>query len=513
MQTNLEQYQQLEVDDDFEFIQLSKKQKEEEKDENKQKECKDENCQNSQQDQDTTSCPICFENWTSVGDHRIVSLDCGHLFGKVCIERWLFNRRKKGEKGKCPQCNKEFTHKEIRTIFTKRIVTLSCEQCDKLREELEQERKIITKLRESETKLTLNYQMNCCELARLKRENEQLQKSLEQLSRVNTNRLFKHEKTVSICSKDEAASCFDLDQFKGRLLVGKGNRNCPNSYGILKMNIQTGSFDFFSLRSSLIRQVKCSPFGDDLILSCSDDKALQLSSAACNATILTYDSLKLPVWSCAFNPIDRNLIYAGLSNGSLVGFDLRNTKDSLFEHSAIGTLKCSMERPLNSISFIDDSLIASSYSDLFTFPFDQVEKIITNCIPIEDRFICSGLSVEYKNGIVVANIRNQRLNVMEYLIYNKNLQLLTKFSPGIPTGGQSKSSFLTNESTNLFEFVIAESAGARIMQLERDELGCNLRHLQSIKGPEGLIDFRHVQNSDSNLIAGLKAHHLSFFAT
>lgn len=229
-------------DDDFEPVQ--KKQKEAIQGDGT--EC--ENCSNSQQesqDQDVTACPICFESWTSAGGHRIVSLDCGHLFGKICIERWLFNRRRKGEKGKCPQCNKEFTQKEIRAIFAKRIVTVSCEQCDKLKEELEQEGKTIARLRETETKLTLAYQMSVCEVERFRRENEQLRKSIEHLSKTNTCRLFKHEKTVSICSADEAASCFDLDAFKGRLLLGKGNRSLCNSYGILKMNIQTGSFDFF----------------------------------------------------------------------------------------------------------------------------------------------------------------------------------------------------------------------------------------------------------------------------
>jgi len=28
-------------------------------------------------------CPICFDPWTASGEHRIVSLACGHLFGKV----------------------------------------------------------------------------------------------------------------------------------------------------------------------------------------------------------------------------------------------------------------------------------------------------------------------------------------------------------------------------------------------------------------------------------------------
>ena len=35
------------------------------------------------------TCSICFEPWTTAGDHRLATLRCGHLFGKTCIERWV----------------------------------------------------------------------------------------------------------------------------------------------------------------------------------------------------------------------------------------------------------------------------------------------------------------------------------------------------------------------------------------------------------------------------------------
>ncbi|KAF0989369.1 hypothetical protein HZS_5074 [Henneguya salminicola] len=28
------------------------------------------------------NCPICFEPWTNIGEHRICTLKCGHLFGR-----------------------------------------------------------------------------------------------------------------------------------------------------------------------------------------------------------------------------------------------------------------------------------------------------------------------------------------------------------------------------------------------------------------------------------------------
>jgi hypothetical protein len=36
-----------------------------------------------------TECLICTEPCFATGTHRIVSLQCGHLFGKNCIENWL----------------------------------------------------------------------------------------------------------------------------------------------------------------------------------------------------------------------------------------------------------------------------------------------------------------------------------------------------------------------------------------------------------------------------------------
>ncbi|KAM4638612.1 E3 ubiquitin-protein ligase RFWD3 isoform 6-T7 [Amazona ochrocephala] len=44
------------------------------------------------------TCAICFEQWTSSGDHRLSALRCGHLFGYTCIRKWL-----RGREGKCPQ--------------------------------------------------------------------------------------------------------------------------------------------------------------------------------------------------------------------------------------------------------------------------------------------------------------------------------------------------------------------------------------------------------------------------
>ncbi|KAI3716673.1 hypothetical protein L1987_67706 [Smallanthus sonchifolius] len=63
-------------------------------------------------------CPICLEAWTSVGDHRICCLPCGHIYGMSCIKRWLLRRQ---SSGKCPKCKSLCTLKDIRVLYATRL--------------------------------------------------------------------------------------------------------------------------------------------------------------------------------------------------------------------------------------------------------------------------------------------------------------------------------------------------------------------------------------------------------
>lgn len=78
---------------------------------------------------DDITCPICFDDWTNSGSHRLVSLKCGHLFGQSCIVRWIASNRK------CAQCNAPNNMGDIRKIFAK---TLKASDTS----ELEAERKL-----------------------------------------------------------------------------------------------------------------------------------------------------------------------------------------------------------------------------------------------------------------------------------------------------------------------------------------------------------------------------------
>ncbi len=47
---------------------------------------------------DAEVCPICLEEWTNSGQHRLVATECGHLFGKMFVFNFIFLFKKKTNK-------------------------------------------------------------------------------------------------------------------------------------------------------------------------------------------------------------------------------------------------------------------------------------------------------------------------------------------------------------------------------------------------------------------------------
>ncbi|EKX42226.1 hypothetical protein GUITHDRAFT_44855, partial [Guillardia theta CCMP2712] len=64
------------------------------------------------------TCMICFEQWTNTGEHRVVCLGCGHLFGASCIQKWLSERKH------CPTCNHAAKRRDIRTVYACNLVAV-----------------------------------------------------------------------------------------------------------------------------------------------------------------------------------------------------------------------------------------------------------------------------------------------------------------------------------------------------------------------------------------------------
>lgn len=75
-------------------------------------------------------CSICYEEYTSAGEHRLASVKCGHFFGYSCIARWI---RSEGRNAVCPTCKSKATMKDVRKHYSAAVKVADTTEVEMLR--------------------------------------------------------------------------------------------------------------------------------------------------------------------------------------------------------------------------------------------------------------------------------------------------------------------------------------------------------------------------------------------
>ncbi|ESO95467.1 hypothetical protein LOTGIDRAFT_117114, partial [Lottia gigantea] len=289
------------------------------------------------------TCPICFELWTTSGSHRIVSLKCGHLFGQSCIQKWL-----KGQNGKCPQCNAKAKRMDIRVLYAKAIKALDTTERDRALEELAKERESKRKMELEKAQLSLRYQQSIEECTVLRNEQDILLREIELLrcgqfyqnhcepciisSQTVCTGQFKLDKTINISQEGKCRVLAYSSSLAALLVSQPSNSHLFKGFGVKKIStMDLKTFQYVPIHSNVIRDICFHPVYDDgMLLSCGMDKTIKITSIMSNAVVQTYES-SLPVWSCVWNTSNKLYFYAGLSNGTVLEYDTRNTSEAVQE--------------------------------------------------------------------------------------------------------------------------------------------------------------------------------------
>ncbi|XP_055407827.1 E3 ubiquitin-protein ligase RFWD3 isoform X1 [Bubalus kerabau] len=290
------------------------------------------------------TCTICLEQWTNAGDHRLSALRCGHLFGYKCISKWL-----RGQTRKCPQCNKKAKQSDIVVLYARTLRPLDTSEQELMKSSLQKEQKLRKKAELDSAQCRLQLQALTDKCSRLQSRVQDLQKLIGQdkisqqpggsqahfLSGLPTSQSqqkyhFQKAFTVSqtgncrVMTYCDALSCLVVSQPSPQSAFLPG-------FGVKMLSTANmKSSQYIPMHGKQIRGLAFSSRSKGLLLSASLDSTIKLTSLETNTVVQTYNAGR-PVWSCCWCLDENNYIYAGLVNGSILLYDLRNTSSHVQE--------------------------------------------------------------------------------------------------------------------------------------------------------------------------------------
>ncbi|XP_054475331.1 E3 ubiquitin-protein ligase RFWD3 isoform X2 [Anoplopoma fimbria] len=302
-------------------------------------------------------CSICFEAWTTAGEHRLSTLRCGHLFGFTCIQRWV---KAQGPSAKCPQCNKKAKRSDIVLLYAPKLRALDNSEQESLKKSLEQEQSLRRKAELESAQYKLKLQVVTNKYGQAQQELQELRALIAQAGRSSLS----SSSSSSSSSASSSLLLLGLSQradgsrsaqygFSKAVLVSQagGSRvlsfceplSCllasqPSPHSTLvpgcgvKMVsvVNMKASQYVPIHSKQIRGLSFNRQNDSLLLSAALDNTIKLTSLLTNTVVQTYNAGK-PVWSCCWCLDNSNYVYAGLSNGSVLVYDTRDTSTHVQE--------------------------------------------------------------------------------------------------------------------------------------------------------------------------------------
>lgn len=298
------------------------------------------------------TCPICFEPWTTAGDHRPSTLRCGHLFGHTCIQRWL---KAQGQAGKCPQCNKKAKRSDVVLLYTPKLRAVDNSEQESLKKSLELEQSLRRKAELESAQYKLKLQVVTSQYGQAQQELQELRALMAQAGRSSLpssssaassslhlsasqradgsrpgQYSFSKAVLVSqnggsrVLSYCEPLSCLLASQLSQHATLVPG-------YGVKKVSVvNMKASQYVPIHSKQIRGLAFNRQNDSLLLSAALDNTIKLTSLLTNTVVQTYNASKA-VWSCCWCLDNSNYVYAGLINGSVLVYDTRDTSTHVQE--------------------------------------------------------------------------------------------------------------------------------------------------------------------------------------
>ncbi|XP_034391551.1 E3 ubiquitin-protein ligase RFWD3 isoform X2 [Cyclopterus lumpus] len=373
-------------------------------------------------------CSICFEAWTTAGEHRLSALRCGHLFGFTCIRRWVSAQ---GPSAKCPQCNKKAKRSDIVLLYAPKLRALDNSEQEILKKSLEQEQSLRRKAELESAQYKLKLQVVTNKYGQAQQELQELRALMSQGGRSSLSSSASGSLLLGPSQRSRAAQYV----FSKAVLVSQAGGSRVLSYceplscllasqpspqaalvpgcGVKKVSVvNMKASQYVPIHNKQIRGLSFNRQNDSLLLSAALDNTIKLTSLLTNTVVQTYNAGK-PVWSCCWCLDNCNYVYAGLSNGSVLVYDTRDTSTHVQElqplrsRCPVASL-CYIPRAASS-SFPCGGLIASSLEGGCFWEQVNETTYRPHALPLETTG-CTDIQVETETRHCLVTYRPGRSN-------------------------------------------------------------------------------------------------------
>ncbi|KAJ1967429.1 RING finger and WD repeat domain-containing protein 3, partial [Dimargaris xerosporica] len=425
-----------------------------------------------------TMCIICFEPMTSTGSHRMVSLRCGHLFGRRCIWQWLNGRNARQRAGQrnCPQCKEFASIKHVHPIYAKQLVVLDNTELESMREKYHE---ALTRCHRAETELgraqlardLLKGELAQMEMrmAELRRENHVLEQTVQAMTAYPTRSLrasshtrepspptlsnsltgfhLRHAFTISrqahacrvlafnpqddmlLVSAQREGLTIAAQQLQDPVLSTQSS-TLDAPYGLVKVSAHDPRHsDYLGLHYRPIRDIAPCPHSPHQVLTTGLDKTVKLVSTLTNTIAQSYP-LEAPGWSCCWHPTEPTHFMVGLANGTVLLFDTRVTTGPVakllgtpLSRTPIHSLHCAQFGPEASSPLV---LVAGSsngihWSSQWPSPGTPGWQGSWDTLPSPAQLSCYCITTYASASLLLASYRNPAQRRLVHQVYSFTL--------------------------------------------------------------------------------------------